>query len=376
MKKAYHGGDFFQAVGDDFSTLENSEHVINADVLDAWFNPSPKVLEKIKNHLPFIIRTSPPNYSEGLVETIAKIRGVPEENILTGGGSSDLIFTFFPRKVEKNDKVLILDPMYGEYQHILENVIEADVIRFFLKKEEDFKVNTNLLIKNINKCMPKMVALVNPNSPTGQYLPKEEILKILKSIPQNIIFVIDETYIEYVGKNYSLEKEVLNFENLVIIKSMSKVYALSGARVAYIIAGQRIIDELSSFVPPWAVSLLGQIAGVEALKDEKYYDEKYQETHKLREEMTNELSRIKSIKIYPSVANFFLVELLDEEVESEKIATTLRKQNIYIRNTESMSSQFASKFIRIAVKSKESNQKVVSGLVKMLSPNNNDKNKL
>lgn len=366
MKKAYHGGKFFEAIGEDFATLEKWEHVINADVLDAWFDPSPKVLEKIKNHLAFIIRTSPPNYSKGLIETISQLRGVPKENILTGGGSSDLIFTFFPRTVGKDDKVLILDPMYGEYQHILENVIGANVIRFILKKEDNFQINPDLLIESINSSMPKMIVLVNPNSPTGQYLSKEEILKILKSINGNIPFVIDETYMEYVGKNCSLEQEVLNFENLVIIKSMSKAYALSGARVAYIVASRKITEEIGNFIPPWAVSLVGQVAGVEALKDEEYYEEKYQETHQLRQEMTDELSKVKSIKVYPSVANFFLIELLDEEAESQKIVEMLHRQNIYIRNTDSMSSQFENRFLRIAVKDRKSNQKIVAALKRIL----------
>lgn len=370
MKKAYHGGDFFQGVGEDFSTLEKSEHVINADVLDAWFNPSPRVLEKIKEHLPFIIRTSPPNYSEGLINTISELRNIPKENILTGGGSSDLIFTFFPRTIKQGDKVMILDPMYGEYQHILENILEANLIRFKLKKEENFRVNADLLISAINKYLPKMVVLVNPNSPTGQYLSKGDLLKILKAIPEEIIFVIDETYIEYANKEFSLEKEVLSFKNLVIIKSMSKVYALSGVRAGYMVSNQKIIDELSNFVPPWAVSLVGQVAGVEALKDEKYYEEMYEKTHRLRQEMIDQLADVKSIKIYPSVANFFLIELLDDKLKSEEIVATLQKQMIYIRNTESMSSQFSNKFLRIAVKDRESNQKVAKELIKILTSKN------
>lgn len=366
MKKAYHGGKFFEAIGEDFSTLEKWENVINADVLDAWFDPSPKILEKIKIHLPFLIRTSPPNYSQGLVKTISEVRGVPEENILTGGGSSDLIFTFFPRTVKKDDKVIILDPMYGEYQHILENVLEANVVRFTLNKEDNFVVNADLFIEKINQEIPKMVVIVNPNSPTGQYLSRDEILKIINSIPKNIAFVIDETYMEYVNKEYSMEKDVLEFENLVIIKSMSKVYALSGARAAYMVASKKIIEDISNFVPPWSVSLIAQVAAVEALKDEEYYRGKYQETHQLREEMMNELSKIKSIKMYPSVASFFLFELLAEKT-SEEVVRALHEKNIYIRNTDSMSSQFGNKFLRIAIKNKELNQRVVSELTKILS---------
>ena len=370
MRKAYHGGDFFQGIGEDFLTLEKSEQVINADVLDAWFDPSPKALEKIKEHLPFLIRTSPPNYSEGLVQTISNIRSIPIENIVTGGGSSDLIFTFFPRAVKNGDKVIILDPMYGEYQHILENIIEANVIRFLLKKENNFVINTDSFIETINREMPKMVVIVNPNSPTGQYLPREDILKILKSIPHEITFVVDETYIEYVDKDSSMEKDVLDFDNLVIIKSMSKVYALSGARAAYLVANKERVEEIGNFIPPWAVSLIAQVAAVEALKDEKYYNGKYQETCQLRDEMIEELSKINSIKIYPSVANFFLIELLDEELEAEEIVKNLQKQMIYVRNTESMSNQFSNKFIRIAVKNKESNQKVSKELLRILSSKN------
>lgn len=370
MKKAYHGGDFFQGIGEDFSALEKSEEVINADVLDAWFNPSPKVLEKIKEHLPFIVRTSPPNYSEGLLDTITEVRGIPKENVLTGGGSSDIIFTFFPKMVKKSDKVLILDPMYGEYQHILEKVIEAKVIRFYLNKNENFRINTDLFIESIKKHNPKVVVIVNPNSPTGQHLPKGEVLKILKSIPEDIVFVIDETYIDYVDKNLSLEKNILEFDNLVIIKSMSKVYALSGVRAGYIVASQKIIEELSGLVPPWAVSFVGQVAGVEAMRDEEYYKQKYEETHILREEMITQLSSLKSIRIYPSVGNFFLLELLDEELNAEEIVKSLQKQMIYLRNTESMSSQFSNKFIRIAVKNRESNQRVITELTKILSSKN------
>lgn len=83
--------------------------------------------------------------------------------------------------------------------------------------------------------------------------------------------------------------------------------------------------------------------------------------------MVDELSKIKSIKIYPSVANFFLIELLNDKIKAEEIVQILRKQNIYIRNTDSMSSQFGNKFLRIAVKNRDSNRKIVSELEKVFS---------
>lgn len=365
MKKSFHAGTFFGAIGEDFSTLERSTQIINADVLDAWFDPSPKVLNKINEFLPFIIRTSPPNYSEGLIQTISSLRSVPEENILVGGGSSDIIFIFFQRMIGKNTKILILDPMYGEYSHVLENVINANVFRHKLKKEEEFQIDVTSLVNDIIKFAPEIVILVNPNSPTGKYLPREDIHLLLNSIPKQITVVIDETYIEYIGKENSLEKDIKEFNNLVIIKSMSKVYALSGARIGYIVADSTIIEELSTFLPPWAVSLMGQIAAVEALKDEVYYRNKYEATHILRKEIIENLKTIPLLKVYDSQTNFYLLELLDDHLNAETIYTELVKENIYIRNPDSMSTQFRGKFLRVAVKQKEANEKILRALKKI-----------
>ena len=93
---AFHGGKSFEAIGENFQDLDRAEFVINADVLDAWFDPSPCVLSKIQQYLPFLVRTSPPVYSSGFVAAIARARGIPVDCILTGGGSSDLIFTCLP----------------------------------------------------------------------------------------------------------------------------------------------------------------------------------------------------------------------------------------------------------------------------------------
>lgn len=364
-KKAYHGGAFFNAIGNDFATLEKSKEIISADVLDAWFDPSPKVIAKLKKFLPFSIKTSPPTQCEGLIQTISKVRQIPGENIIVGGGSSDLMFAFFPHILKKGDNVLILDPTYGEYAHIFEHVTENKVIRHKLKKENNFKVNYDSLSKQIKKEKPDLVVLVNPNSPTGQYWAKQSVINLTKAFPA-ILFVIDETYIDYIDKKLSLEKEAVKNKNLVIIKSMSKVYALSGARAGYIVAHGKVINKVSSFIPPWSVSLVAQIAGVEALKDPAYYSKKYKETHELRQNMISELKKIPSVKIYDSIANFFLIELLDKKLNADVIIQKLRKQKIYLRDCTSMSTQFKNNFIRVAVKDKRTNKIIVDALKKAL----------
>ena len=142
----YHGGAFFKAIGEEFETLEKGHAIISADVLDAWFDPAPSVVEKLAEHLPFALKTSPPSGCEGMRHAIARARRVAADSVLPGAGSSDLIFAGLRHWVKPTSRVPILDPMYGEYAHVLEKVIGAQVDRLTLS----------------------WVVLVNPNSPTGR----------------------------------------------------------------------------------------------------------------------------------------------------------------------------------------------------------------
>ena len=201
---------------------------------------------------------------------------------------------------------------------------------------------------------------MNPNNPTSQIIDKDKIKIILDSIDRSTILFIDETYIDFSGSKNSIETWVSKYPNLVVLKSMSKFYALSGARVAYLVAPITLIEKLRKFLPPWPVSLFGQIAGIEGLKDEKYYRRKVQETHKLRKEFSKKLSGIKGIKVYDSAANFILMELGNKT--ASEVCERMRKKNIYIRNCDSQSLRFKGNFIRTAVKDKNSNKKIFQAL--------------
>ena len=112
-----------------------------------------------------------------------------------------------------------------------------------------------------------LVVLVNPNSPTGQHVPREKLEVALRKAPPATRIWVDETYVEYAGADQSLEQFAARSENVIVCKSMSKAYAFSGARVAYLCAGQHQLESLRPLTPPWAVSLPAQIAAVKALED-------------------------------------------------------------------------------------------------------------
>src|SRR5690242_13162328 len=136
---AFHGGGSFETIGEDLQHLERAGEMVRADVLDAWFEPSPRVIRALREHLPFLTAASPPVHAAGLVSRIAEHRGLTADSILTGGGSSDLIFACLPRLIGRGERALILDPMYGEYIHVLRDLIGADVERFELLREDGFR---------------------------------------------------------------------------------------------------------------------------------------------------------------------------------------------------------------------------------------------
>ena len=300
----YHGGSFFKAIGEDLQTLDNAKQIINADVLDAWFPPSPNVLKTIHENLSFLIQTSPPTNAEGLVRVIAEARGIKKQNILPGAGSSDLIFLSFMCLLNKKSRVLIIDPCYGEYIHVLENVVQCSVTRFNLCREEGFVVNTSSLIMEINKGYD-MVVLVNPNSPTGVHAPKKAMEKIISQIPRSTIVWLDETYVEFAGSSESLEKVAVKTENAIVCKSMSKVYALSGVRVAYLCCSPHIIEVLKQFSPPWSISLPAQATAIAALLDREYYQQQYAATHVLRTSLKLSLQELGVTEIVDGLAIFY-----------------------------------------------------------------------
>ncbi|HEY4984954.1 MAG TPA: histidinol-phosphate transaminase [Verrucomicrobiae bacterium] len=387
----YHGCAFFDAIGVEFDHLERRHEIINADVLDAWFPPSPKVIAALEEDLPWLLRTSPPTNCEGLARVIARMRGVSPENILPAAGSSDAIFLAFRHWLTPSSRVLILDPTYGEYAHVLEKVIGCRVIRLPLLRHDNYRVDLAEL-ERLSRSNYDLIALVNPNSPTGQHIPRAELEELLRQIPATTRVWIDETYVEFAERgallrqsgtalpacpgqaenstgrqdacptliaSESLERFATASANVVVCKSMSKVYALSGVRAAYLCGPRRIIAELRGLTPPWAVSLPAQVAAVAALQDPDYYAARYAETHRLREQLADELSAFDGWKILPGIANFLFCHLPADGPDAATLVKLCRAKNLFLRDVGSMGRSLGKHALRVAVKDVETNRRMV-----------------
>lgn len=361
----FHGGAFFDAIGADFDHLERRRTIINADVLDAWFPPSPKVMAALQKDLPWLLRTSPPTNCAGLVRAISRARGISIENILPAAGSSDLIFLALRQWLNAKSRILILDPTYGEYSHVLEDVIRCRVDRFVLSRENDYQIDPEKLEKYFSRNYD-LIILVNPNSPTGQHLPRVELEKLVGKVPSETRVWIDETYVEYAGADQSLERFSAKTKNVVVCKSMSKIYALSGLRAAYLCGSRQIVEELSAITPPWAVSLPGQVAAVAALQDLEYYSEKIAETHELRNQLAEQLSAFEGWKIIPGIANFLLCHLPSDGPSAGEIVKQCRAHGLFLRDAGAMGRILGTHALRIAVKDAGTNQRMVEILSQVM----------
>ena len=356
----FHGGAFFSAIGENFADLDRRHAIINADVLDAWFPPAPGVLAALYAHLPWLLRTSPPTGCDGLIAAIAEARGVAPDNILPGAGSSDLIFRALRHWLTPQSHALILDPTYGEYAHVLERVIGCTVDRLTLTRANDYAVDLACLEEALTDDYD-LVVLVNPNSPTGRHIPRAALEALLRRAPLRTRVWVDETYVDYAGAEASLETFAARSENVIVCKSMSKVYALSGARAAYLCAGPHQLEALRAITPPWVVSLPAQVAAVRALQDPAYYAARYRETHAAREALAAEV-RALGWDVLPGIANFLLCHLPPHGPDAETIVQRCRTRGVFLRNARAMSQHLGERSIRIAVKDPATNRRMLEVL--------------
>jgi histidinol-phosphate/aromatic aminotransferase/cobyric acid decarboxylase-like protein len=354
----YHGGAFFGAIGESFDDLSRRRSIINADVLDAWFPPAPGVLADMKKSLSWIVRTSPPTGCDGFIASVAQARGVRPENILPGSGSSDLIFRALRHWLSAKSRVLILDPMYGEYAHVLEQVIGCEVDRLTLRREDQFDLDPDRLVDAVSRRRYDAVIIVNPNSPTGRHVSRDALAAAIDRIPSRTLCWVDETYVEYAGADQSLERFAVGREHVVICKSMSKMYALSGVRAAYLCASSWLIEPLREITPPWVIGLPGQIAAVAALRDPAYYAERWAKTHRLRRRMARDLAAL-GLEVIPGVGNFLLCHLPASGSTAKSMIKACVGRGLFLRDASAMGSTLGDRAVRTAVKDAATNREII-----------------
>ncbi|WP_283138266.1 histidinol-phosphate aminotransferase family protein [Rhizohabitans arisaemae] len=357
-----HGGASVGALGHRFDTLAAHGDVVPADVLDAWFPPAPGVLDALGRHPDRLARTSPPATADGLIEQVAESRGIPAAAVAVGAGSSDLIFRAFRGLLTPASKVLLLDPAYGEYGHVTERVIGCRADRFPLRRADGWRVDLDRL-QDVLRRRYDLVVIVNPNNPTGVHVEPGDLRRILETAPGETRFWIDEAYLEYSGEGRSLESFAVASGNTVVCKSLSKMYALSGLRAAYLAASPGFAAETRRWTPPWALGLPAQIAAVHALRDPGYYATRWSQTHELRAGLAADLrSAGPDLHIHESTGNFLLLTLPPHGVDAAGLVRACRRRGVYLRDLSALSPAFEGRTVRIAVRDAAANTRIATAV--------------
>lgn len=281
---------------------------------------------------------------------LSQFRKTPENQILLGNGSDEVLDLLFRAFCEPNqDNVITLPPTYGMYGVLAElNAVENKEILL----TSDFEPNVDEILEAANE-NTKILFLCSPNNPTGNSFSDEAILKILKEF--NGIVVLDEAYIDF-SENDSYLSDLKMYPNLVIIQTLSKAYALAGLRIGILYASPEIIDILNKIKPPYNVNTASQEQAEKKLM-QSTLDAQVKKIKIEREKLIQSLDKVKYIEqIYPSDANFILIKVDD----AVKRYNQLIERGIVVRNRSNQPLCF--NCLRISIGTKDENENLIQSL--------------
>jgi histidinol-phosphate aminotransferase len=244
----------------------------------------------------------PDDGQQGLRKLLAGYAGTDADRIIAGHGSNTLIDLVTRLFVGPADEVIVCVPTFDLYRFSTE-ICGGTVVN--VTRDNDFAVDVNAVKAAITP-RTKLIFLATPNNPTGNTAPRRDILEILAT---GVPVVIDEAYYEFSGETVvPLAKK---YPNLMVLRSFSKWAGLAGLRVGYGIFPPKIVEYLMAIKIPYLVSMAGEIAVRESLKDIAYLQNRVEAIIKERDRLYNELQQISWLKVYPSRANFIYCAVLE-----------------------------------------------------------------
>ncbi|MFH0771549.1 MAG: threonine-phosphate decarboxylase CobD [Candidatus Omnitrophota bacterium] len=337
------------------------------EILDfsANINPlglSPRVKSAICDNLGSLI--SYPDPDCGILKNELSDRiGIDSRGLLIGNGSVELIY-LIPRALAVRRAVVVI-PAFCEYELAVKQS-KAKVLFLRTNSKEKFRLN----VEGLLKLMPKadLVFICNPNNPTGNIIPKEEILYLAKAArAYGVIIAVDEAFIDFVEdwQKFSVIEEAARSRNLLVLRSMTKFFALPGLRLGYLVGNKTLISKLSRRQLPWSVNCLAQSVGAEVIKDESYIKLSRELAARERAFLFKRLKSKKGISVYPPASNFILSKLTDKRLNSNALCDRLAAHGIYIRSCGNFRG-LNSSYFRIAVRKRGENIKLLAALGEIL----------
>ena len=330
----------------------------NSEILDFSSNispigPPPLVKKYLKQNIN-TLEIYPDSDSTEVRKNLQRYTKIPSSHIVAGNGATEIIYNFCQAFLSKKTKVLIPIPTFGEYEAAVK--LHGSKISYFKT------MNLNNDLEEFIKIIPKngCIFLCNPNNPTGVLVPKKILKKIIDSAAKKktLIFV-DECFIELVPKSdESVSKLVKQFDNLFVLRSLTKSFGLAGIRIGYALGPKNFIDTLNKIKIPWNVSGLAQKAANAAVCHSFHIEKAKKIIKKESSFLRKEISNIEGFECHDTTTNFILIKT---KSNSKTIQNKLLKKNILVRDCSSFRG-LGRNYIRIAVRTRNENKKLIQAM--------------
>ena len=331
-----HGGDIYRnKVNMDFSVNINPlgmpdtvEHVLRSAV------------ERCSEY--------PDIEAAGLKTAVSNMLNIPKDYLVFGNGASE-IFMGIVHALRPAKTVITVPSFYG-YKYATQ-AVESDIVYFPLKEKNEFLPDEELLealTEDID-----IVWLANPNNPTGKMVSKEYLKKLFNVCREKQIYVVlDECFIEFCGSEYSMLSDIEMYENVLIVRAFTKIYAIPGVRLGYLVCSNKILtDKIRMQLPEWNISTFAQEAGAACIMQNEYVARTVGYVKKEREFLPDGLKKL-GVHVYDSGTDFVLIY-------SEKpLYDMLLRRSILIRDCSNYEG-LSEGFYRIAVKCHKENEQLL-----------------
>ena len=370
-----HGGNIFQ--------FAHEQRIEPYEVVDFSANinplgPSQRGLDALNVQLRYISHY-PDATNDDVLNAIADTYEMDKHQIIVGNGAAELLYAIC--RLPGYTGAFVPAPGFSEYKEALEasKIPVRDI--FYRPREDDngkpyFEVPYLALETFAAELKGQdgriIVFLGNPNNPDGTLLDKDHIRTVASMLKDaNSLLVIDESFIDFVGNDplqdneHSMRSLVNEFDNIIVVHSFTKFYAVPGLRIGAAFTNETLITQLQQYIPSWSVNTLAQAYTKAALNDVDYIKRTKQELNEERAFMYNALDDIEGITVYPPSANFILFQVNQEGITANYINEELKKYNMIVRNCDSYVG-LTNHWVRIAIKDHDTNIKLVDKLTNIL----------
>jgi histidinol-phosphate aminotransferase len=347
IDQAEHGGiNYRRLAGEGY----RPEDILDFSVSINPFGHPPQVLEAIR-------RIDPTRYPDtdanALREILAKKHDLDPGKILVTNGTAQAIWLVALAFVEPDDRTLIPSPTFSEFNRAgqlmgaAQECVWADEMHYY-------KFDIDKLIDRMGELQPRVTWLCNPNNPSGSYLSEAEVSALLACCQSYGGFlVIDEAYVQFVEQPWDTTR-LLDSRHLILLRSMTKDYALAGLRLGYIVASAQVIAALRKAQPPWSINAGAQAGGVAVLGEETYYKGCWRKLRNLTCGLQHSLLAV-GYRVLPTETNFMLVHI----GSNKNLHTHLWADRILIRDCTSFGMPH---YVRIATRLEEDNQRLIRSM--------------